>query len=156
DRLGIKPLYYAYYNGSLVFAYEIQPILKSGVVPVEGAWTSAHDYFSYMYVPNPKTIFKGIYQVPPGHYLIFGLKTKSLKLESYWHPKLSPDFTDYTLMKEGLKSLLKDSVRRQLVSDVPLGVFLSGGIDSTVLTGLVAQATGDPVRTFTVLFEGEG
>jgi asparagine synthase (glutamine-hydrolysing) len=156
DRLGIKPLYYAYHNGSLVFASEIKAILKSGVVPVDVDWQSANDYFSYLYVPNPKTIFKGIYQVPPGHYLIFDLKTKRLTIDNYWHPKLSPDFTDYTLMKEGLRSLLKDSVRRQLVSDVPLGVFLSGGIDSTVLTGLVAQATSDPVKTFTVLFEGEG
>lgn len=156
DRAGVKPLYYAYKDGHFLFASEIKAILKSGLIQTDIDWQAAYDYFSYLYVPHPQTIFKDIKQLPPGCHLTFDLKTKAIDIESYWNPDLSETIEDYPMLKESLIHLLKDSVKRQLISDVPLGVFLSGGMDSTVLVGLMAQCSSERVKTFTVLFEGEG
>lgn len=156
DRLGIKPLYYAYQNGTLVFGSEIKSILKSGVVTPHLNPQAMYDYFSYLYIPNPRTIYQEIHQVPPGYCLIFDLHTRSLKLERYWNPDLRAGALGYEDIKRSLYDLLEDSVKRQMISDVPLGAFLSGGIDSTVLVGLMAKNSPRPVQTFTVVFEGEG
>ncbi|MBI1747965.1 MAG: asparagine synthase (glutamine-hydrolyzing) [Acidobacteria bacterium] len=156
DRLGIKPLYYAYQNGVLVFGSEIKSILKSGVISPRINSQALYDYFSFLYVPHPMTIFEGISQVPPGHYLTFDLRTRALKLERYWSPEAKPATMPYEALRETLVCTLKDAVKRQMISDVPLGAFLSGGIDSTILVGLMAENSHRPVETFTVVFEGDG
>jgi asparagine synthase (glutamine-hydrolysing) len=162
DRLGIKPLYYYYGNGCLIFGSEIKVILASGLYSPDINWQGLYDYFTYLYIPCPETIFQEIYQLPPAHILQLDLRTNELRTWRYWQmqhlgargsQRLSRDC--YEENKRTLRELLKDSVQRQMISDVPLGVFLSGGVDSTILTGLMAQTSSQPVRTFTVVFRGE-
>src|SRR4030095_3501308 len=112
-----------------------------------------------LYVPCPETMFRDIYQVPPAHTLELDLKTNEITLQRYW--KITPANSngnsqfDYEAAKLQLRSLLTDSTRRQMISDVPLGVFLSGGVDSPILTGLMAGISSQPVKTFTVVFQGK-
>lgn len=156
DRLGIKPLYYAFYNGNFVFASEIKTILATGLIPKEVAWQAIYDYFSFLNVPAPQTAFKNIVQLPPAHYLMFDLENSKMEIVNYWKPKLNSgkDVNEsYDETKRKLLNLVNDSVKRQLISDVPLGVFLSGGIDSSVLTAVAAKNLGERIKTFTVVFE---
>lgn len=160
DRLGIKPLYYAYVNGLFIFASEIKAILATGLVDKEIDWQAIYDYFSFLYIPHPQTAFKSIRQLSPAHYLIFDIKQKDLKTRCYWEPwRPKTDGREnniYGELKEELRALLEDSVERELISDVPLGLFLSGGIDSTVLAGLMARKSLEPIKTLTVVFTGAG
>jgi asparagine synthase (glutamine-hydrolysing) len=156
DHLGIKPLYYYHGNGRFVFGSEIKAILASGVYSADVNWQGLSDYFTYLYVPCPETIYRGIFQVPPAHALELDLPTNELRLWQYWRLENggAAGAASDGEAKEVLRGLLADSVRRQMVSDVPLGIFLSGGVDSPILTGLMAQASARPVRTFTVVFHG--
>lgn len=164
DRLGIKPLYYCYRNGQFVFGSEIKAILESGICPRDISWQAVYDYFSFLYVPHPQTIFEGIYQLPPGCLLTFSPKIGKIEIKRYWTIGMEENLTSrrmgekngYAESKTRLRELLTDSVKRRLISDVPLGVFLSGGIDSTILTGLMAENSSERIKTFTVLFTGEG
>ena len=163
DRLGIKPLYYCQRNGEFVFGSEIKAILKSGVCSSEINWQGVYDYFSFLYVPYPQTIFEGIYQLPPGCILKFSPKTGKVEVEKYWTIGVEgwkngriEGKKSYEEYKIRLRELLTDSVKKRLISDVPLGAFLSGGIDSTIVTGLMAQNSNKQVKTYTVLFTGEG
>ena len=160
DHFGIKPLYYHYSQGKLAFASEIKGILASGIYTPDINWQGLYDYFTYLYVPCPQTIFRDIQQLPPAHLLELDLKTNEIELRRYWqlsqHEINGNGFaTDYDEAKWQLRELLSGSVRRQMISDVPLGVFLSGGVDSPILTGLMAQASSQPVKTFTVVFQGK-
>jgi len=156
DHLGIKPLYYAEANGKFIFGSEIKAILASGAYQTEIDWQSAHDFFSFLYTPAPHTIFRGVSQLPPAHLLEYDLRKRRIaRIERYW------DVAEWANKKEGgdevelgiqLRSLMADAVRKQMVSDVPLGAFLSGGIDSNVIVGLMAETASKPVKTFTVLF----
>jgi len=156
DQLGIKPLYYAEANGALVFGSEIKAILASGAYSPEIDWQSAHDFFSFLYTPAPQTIFRGVFQLPPAHWLEYDLPSRRIaRIERYWdvaewgNKKTNGDEVELGVE---LRSLTADAVRRQMVSDVPLGAFLSGGIDSNLIVGLMAEASSKPVKTFTVLF----
>src|SRR6185312_301567 len=160
DHFGIKPLYYFHDKGKLAFGSEIKAILASGIYSPDLNWQSLHDYLTYLYVPCPNTIFKGIMQVPPAHVLELDLKTNEQRLSRYWSlPGKEANGNgkghDYEEAKSKLRELLSDSVNRQMIADVPLGVFLSGGVDSPILTGLMAQASRQPVKTFTVVFQGK-
>ncbi len=156
DHLGIKPLYYAEANGKLVFGSEIKAILASGAYQPEIDWQSAHDFFSFLYTPAPQTIYRGVFQLPPAHWLEYDLRSRRIaRIERYW------DVAEWGNKKTGgdiielgvaLRSLMADAVHKQMISDVPLGAFLSGGIDSNVIVGLMAEASPKPVKTFTVLF----
>ncbi|MBI2996199.1 MAG: asparagine synthase (glutamine-hydrolyzing) [Candidatus Melainabacteria bacterium] len=156
DRLGIKPLYYANYNGNLVFASEIKAILATNLIPKEINWQSVYNYFSFSFVPNPATAFKNIKQLPPAHYLTFNLVKNELNIQKYWEPfsEIKNNYS-YFELKERLRFYLEDSVKMQLVSDVPLGVFLSGGIDSTILAALATKHSLKKLKTFTVTFPQE-
>lgn len=160
DHFGIKPLYYFHSQGKLAFASEIKGILASGFYSPEINWQGLYDYFTYLYVPCPHTIFRDIKQVPPAHVLELDLESNQIELRRYW--SLTQQKTngngksqDYEEAKSKLRDLLSDSVRRQMIADVPLGAFLSGGVDSPILTGLMAQASQQPVKTFTVVFQGK-
>jgi asparagine synthase (glutamine-hydrolysing) len=158
DHFGIKPLYYHEAGGRLVFGSEIKAILASGAYAVDVNWQALSDYLTYLYVPCPDTIFRDVAQVPPAHVLEYDLTTRRTELWPYWelpldgHPDGKARVEDDRLR---LRALLTDSVARQMVSDVPLGIFLSGGVDSRILTGLMAQASSRPVKSFTVVFEGK-
>jgi asparagine synthase (glutamine-hydrolysing) len=159
DHCGVKPLYYWANDGRFVFASEIKGILASGSSSTELNWQGLCDYLTYLYVPCPQTIFKDIYQLPPAHILELNLNTNEFELKRYW--SITPEAANgngrfnYEEAKEALRKLLADSTRRQMISDVPLGVFLSGGVDSPILTGLMAQFSTHPVKTFTVVFQGK-
>jgi asparagine synthase (glutamine-hydrolysing) len=160
DHLGVKPLYYADANGQLIFGSEIKAILASGEYAPDVDWQSAHDFFSFLYVPAPATIFRGIHQLPPAHWLEYDLRRQCItRVERYW------DVAEWSRARNGqyrerrdlqaaLRDLLPDAVEKQMVSDVPLGAFLSGGVDSNLIVGLMAARASKPVKTFTVLFEG--
>jgi asparagine synthase (glutamine-hydrolysing) len=156
DHLGVKPLYYYHSQGRLLFGSEIKAILESGSYSKEVNWQAIDDYFTFACVPCPHTAFRGIMQVPPAHTMTFDLRSGQLKLEKFWD--IGAAVKEAAALGDGrarLRSLLADSVRRQMISDVPLGIFLSGGLDSPILVGLAAQASTTPIKTFTVVFEGK-
>ncbi len=154
DPLGIKPLYYAALPQHFLFASEIKAILASGLYSVDVNWQALYDYFTYLYIPYPATAFQGIRQVPPGHILEVDLRNGDVHLERYWAPQYQKEIATAPKaeLQTRIRDLLSDSVRRQLISDVPLGIFLSGGVDSPTIAGL-AKVAGADVRTFTVVFE---
>jgi len=155
DPLGVKPLYYYHAAGKFVFASEIKAILASGLYATEVNWQAAYDYFTFLYVPCPQTIFRDIWQVPPGHLLQLDLATGRFDLSPYWQVRRLPEIeaASEAELYERANQLLTRAVRGQLVSDVPLGIFLSGGVDSTIVAGLASEA-GPQVKTFTTVFEG--
>ena len=153
DRIGIKPLYYWSSQTQIVFGSELNAIVTHPAVPME-IDPIALDYFLTLeYIPGPRTIFRGICKLPPGHCLIF--QDGSLKIERYWDiaPQALPQ--DEQGCQEALAELIKDSVQKRLVSDVPLGAFLSGGIDSSTVVAFMSQASSSPVKTFSIGFEDE-
>lgn len=157
DRLGIKPLYYSFINGTFVFASEIKAILESNLIRKEINWQAIYDYFTFLFVPYPDTAFKHIKQLSPAHTLAVNLKSNDLQIDSYWNPynESENDFTqaDYNALKERLSFLIEDSVKNQLISDVPLGLFLSGGIDSSILAAIASKHLSKPLKTYTVRFD---
>ena len=158
DRLGIKPLYYAQPAGEFLFASEIKGILETGVVRREVDWQAIQDYFTYLFVPHPSTAFTQIKQLPPATLLRYDLGSRQCTLRRYWTPWHAGQGNGGSLSEESLKTqlreLLTDAVRGEMISDVPLGLFFSGGIDSTLLAALMARHSKEPVKTFTVGFRG--
>ena len=153
DRVGKKPLYYSVTRqGTLVFGSELKSLLKHPEVTREINPEAIDAYFSLGYVPDPLAIFKNIEKLPPGHHLTF--QNGRLSIERYWDFKYETNgnghrATDYF---EELRALLDESVKIRLVSDVPLGAFLSGGIDSSTVVALMARHMGQPVKTFSIGF----
>lgn len=156
DHLGIKPLYYHHAGNKLVFASEIKAILESGMVdPTALSAQAMWHYFTFLYVPSPLTIYEQIKQIPPAHYLCYDLATSQMTLHRYWEPVSHDSFSlieDYHEAKHLVAEQVKASVSMQMVSDVPIGAFLSGGIDSNIVVGSMAQASDRPVNTFTAVF----
>lgn len=156
DHLGVKPLYYTEANGQLLFGSEIKAILAANVYSPEIDWQSAHDFFSFLYVPAPQTIFRGIHALPPAHWLEYDLRARRIvKIERYWNVAdwgtRNARANEIELSSE-LRQLMTDAVGKQMMADVPLGAFLSGGVDSNVIVGLMASQSKQ-VKTFTVLFD---
>ena len=155
DRLGVKPLYWTRLDGgAILFASEIKALFASSLVrpAIDEAAVSA--YLAHGYVPAPATLFSGVRKLPPGHLLKAGGDGR-VAVERYWRARPVPDFpTGPDDAREHLTELLSDSVRLQLRADVPVGVLLSGGIDSGLLVALAAAQSGRPLNTFTVRFAG--
>ena len=156
DRLGIKPLYYAEHAGRFLFGSEIKAILAADSIPREVDWQAVFDYFTFGFVPHPETAFRPIRTLPPAHTLTYDIKKRSARLNRYWTPwDASPSAPlNPAERNDRIRSLLTDAVRSELVSDVPLGVFFSGGIDSTLLAALMARTGSGRVKTFNVGFKG--
>ena len=161
DRLGKKPLYWWAGPDAFVFGSEIKSLLAHPSVPRELDETVLPTYLRFGYVPTPRTFYAGIQSVPPGHVLV--LDDGAPRLEPYWAPDVpgpgGPTVLDLGLSEAAaaVRRSLGEAVRRRMVADVPLGAFLSGGIDSSAVVGLMAEAVPGPVRTFTIGFEdGEG
>ncbi|MEW6614399.1 MAG: asparagine synthase (glutamine-hydrolyzing) [Thermodesulfobacteriota bacterium] len=153
DRVGKKPLVYTRLsNGTLLFASEIQSLLKHRGLGREIDTEAINYFLSYTYIPAPLTIFKGIFKVPPGHSLTYDGDT--IQVQPYWqlhyYPKLQISEEDAI---ETLMELLRESVKIRLISEVPLGAFLSGGIDSSTVVALMSEFTNGPVKTFSIGFE---
>lgn len=152
DRLGKKPLLYRLDGERLVFASCIRAILQAPNIPREVEAEALHHYLTYQYVPHPLTMFRGILKLPPAHRLLF--ERGEARVERYWRPEFSEaaDMSEAECV-EGVRGLLEEAVRLRMVSDVPLGAFLSGGIDSSIVVGLMSRQTREPVRTFSIGFE---
>lgn len=153
DHLGIKPLYYSVAGDKLIFASEIKSLLKSQLCQREVDLQAMAELFTFRYVPSPKTLFKGILKLPPAHSMF--VSRKGMEIERFWTsvPAVRSNRDEQTLIEE-YQSLLEDAVRLQLRSDVPLGLFLSSGVDSGMLLAMMSQSCGTPVQTFTIGFEG--
>ncbi len=157
DRLGIKPVYYADQNSSLIFGSEIKAILTHPEVIASLNLEGLGHYTSLKYVPAPETMFSGIHALPPGHLLT--CDRDGLKVRPYWDLHFSENSESRRseeVCAEELEALLREAVRLHLVSDVPFGAFLSGGVDSSVVVALMQQVMNVPVKTFSVGFQGGG
>jgi asparagine synthase (glutamine-hydrolysing) len=154
DRLGEKPLHYYHKDGDFVFASEIKSMFAFPAVGRPLSLQALHRYLTFEYIPAPYTIFQDIHKLEPGHYLL--LKQGRLTRHRYWSPSyrhdrdsLAPE--DYA---ERLRALIRRSVAMRTVSDVPLGAFLSGGIDSSLITAFLVQTvSGERVKTFNIAFD---
>ena len=155
DRMGIKPLHYAVDGERLVFASELKallqdPALRKGVDPV-----ALDEYLAYEFVPSPRSIVRGVNKLRPGHTMSWSLADRRPAVRRYWAPELNlepargPGNLDEECAR--LRDALREAVRKELISDVPVGVFLSGGIDSSAVTAMMTQLGGD-VRSFSVGF----
>ena len=156
DRLGIKPLYYTVTNKEIVFASEIKAILKHPNVKKKVNLYGISSYLSYRYVLGKETLFEGIYTLQPGHFLVY--ENGNIDEEQYWElPVISQkeDKGDEYYVKK-LRELLTRSVKRRMISDVPLGAYLSGGLDSSIIVALMSEISNEPVKTFSVGFKEEG
>jgi len=155
DRLGKKPLVYSHRNGRFAFASEIKALLQTPWVERRVNPLAIHHYLTYQYVPSPESIFEGIKKLPPAHYLLYD-SHGNLKIERYWRLNYNSQekrTADVDTLCEIIREKLEESVRLRLISDVPLGAFLSGGVDSSIIVGLMAQISKKPVKTFSIGFE---
>jgi asparagine synthase (glutamine-hydrolysing) len=155
DHLGVKPLYYALVKGRLIFASEIKALLQDRQCPREVDVKSLGDLFSYRYVPSPDTLFREIKKLPPGHLLL--ARNGSLDIRRYWNsiPVINSVDGERQLM-ERYQELFEDAMRLQVRSDVPVGLFLSSGVDSGAILTLMRRQIGGPLHTFTIGFsDGE-
>jgi len=148
DRIGIKPLYYYFKDGILIFGSEIKSILEADCVKKEVNLQSMYYYLGYEFVPAPDTMFKNIYKLRQGHYAIF--RNGNLQIQKYWDLKFKPEITDEEEAADRIFAALEKSVQRRLISDVPLGVFLSGGLDSSTVVGFVSRLYPKKVQTFSI------
>ena len=153
DRLGEKPLHYTYQNGNFVFASEIKSILAFPGVESQLDLEALNLYLTYEYVPAPYTIYQNIYKLEPGHYLTF--KGGELQIKSYWRPSYQRSRKNLSVdeVVERLRDHIARSVTMRTVSDVPLGAFLSGGIDSSLITAFLTHSSPHKVKTFSIAFE---
>lgn len=152
DRAGKKPLYYTRTaRGSFIFGSELKSILEHPDVEREIDLEALDAYVTLGYVPDPLSIFRGIHKLPPGHTLTYS--QDKITLKQYWDftYEPAPVRTEEAYVEE-LRVLLEDAVRARLISDVPLGAFLSGGIDSSTVVALMAKLMGQPVKTFSIGF----
>lgn len=154
DRIGKKPLFYFYNNSVLIFASEIKAILEDSIVKRTMNYQALADYFKHLYVPDPKTIYQNIFKLKPGHFLI--CNEQGLREKQYWdvsfakHAEGSDEEIAATLL-----TLLEEAVQKRLVSDVPLGAFLSGGIDSSAVVALMSRLQEKSVTTCSIGFDAE-
>lgn len=150
DRLGIKPLYYHDNSKFIVFASEIKGLLRCrGLVPELNEGGLAR-YLRYRFVYGKETLFKGIFELLPGHYML--VRSKGIMVKKYWDVPLSAKYEgDLGSLKDQMLAMLAESVRLRMISDVPIGVFLSGGVDSSAITGLMAR-TAPRIKTFSIGF----
>ena len=157
DRMGKKPLYYWTSGRTVVFASEIKAVLAHPCVPRKLDAEAIPAHLTFGYVPTPRTFFEGIQSVPPGHVLV--VDGEGQRLTPYWEPVipkpggLSPLPVSIEEAGRRVREELTGAVERRLVADVPVGAFLSGGIDSSAIVGIMATLTGAGVRTFTIGFE---
>jgi len=153
DHLGVKPLYYIQLKNKLLFASEIKSLLQDKEVPREVDIKSLQELFTFRYVPSPNTLFKNIEKLPPANWMI--CSTNGIKTKKYWEwkPQIISDRQEHSIV-ECYQALLEDAIRLQLRSDVPVGLFLSSGIDSAAILAIMSQHVSQPVYTFTIGFEG--
>lgn len=156
DRLGKKPLYYACSGRALTFASELTALLCDDTVDTAVDPRAIDEYLTYLFVPHPRTIYHDVFKLPPGSHALY--EGGTLSVERYWQPPhfdgadgRIDDRTDEELVKD-LDSLLQEAVQSRLMADVPVGAFLSGGLDSSLIVAMMQKASAEPVRTFSIGF----
>jgi asparagine synthase (glutamine-hydrolysing) len=154
DHFGIKPFYYFHDGERFAFASEIKALLQIPEIEAELDRESLHQYLTFLWVPDPKTMFRRILKLPAGHYAT--LRKGELRLTQYWDLTFPPANQTYTRsepdLAEEVRERFRRSVEAQMVSDVPIGAFLSAGLDSSGIVAMMTRATNQPVRTYTVTF----
>ena len=152
DRLGKKPMYYSIQNGTLYFGSELSAVLTALPYKPEINLEAIDLYLSLQYVPDPLTAYEGIFKLPPAHTLVW--ENGQLHIQRYWDYTYQPKFTaSEDELAEELRARLRDAVKMRLLSEVPLGAHLSGGIDSTIIVALMSEFASGPVKTFSAGFE---
>ena len=153
DHLGVKPLYYTRLKDRLLFASEIKALLRDAECPRKVELSSLGQLFSLRYVPSPATLFHNIMKLPPAHFMV--VSARGVEIKGYWNwvPQIRETADEKALVEE-YQHLLEDAVRIQMRSDVPVGLFLSSGIDSGALLALMSGHSDQPINTFTIGFEG--
>jgi asparagine synthase (glutamine-hydrolysing) len=154
DHFGVKPFYYAQRGRKLAFASEVKALLHVPQIEAEIDLEALHQYLTFLWVPDPQTMFRGIHKLPAGHCATF--RDGELKIRQYWdltfprvdaqYPRSEADLADE------VRERFRRSVQAQMVSDVPIGAFLSAGLDSSSIVAMMCQATKQPVRTYTITF----
>ncbi len=153
DRFGKKPLYWYQDGGRFLFGSEIKALLAFGGIERRVNLKALHEYLTFSYVVGDQSILEGVHRLPPAHFMV--VRDGQVSCHPYWQFRLQPTSTppEEGEVVERLADLLKQAVRRRLMSEVPLGAFLSGGLDSSTVVALMAQLSDRPVRTFTIGFE---
>lgn len=152
DRIGVKPLYYWTDSRRFIFSSEIKGLLVHDI-PRELDRESLNLYFRFLYVKGPRTMFQGVKKLPPAHFAVISSRGE-LSVERYWTPAThSTKVLDRVNLSNEIRALFLDAVRRQLISDRPVGVFLSGGLDSSAVLGAMRQSVSGTLKTFSVGFE---
>ena len=152
DRFGVKPLYYTKYKNNFIFASMIKPLLKSKVI--KAVLTKKELANLLALGPSRKSgsgILKGIYELKPAHYLIY--KKGKVKIKRYWQVKNKRCNDTFDEAREKVKTLLTDSIKRQMISDIPIATLLSGGLDSSIITAIVALNSKDKLTTYSIDYE---
>lgn len=156
DHFGVKPLYYMFTEGKMLFGSEIKAILQGASIKKELDFEAFNSFLTFRYNPSPQTLFKDIKKLQPGHFLQVTTEG-SVKLNSYWThiPKTNNSISEGEAVEE-YQRLFSNAVHRQIISDVPVGLLLSGGVDSAVIGHLMQENISDKIKTFTIGFPGKG
>jgi len=159
DRIGIKPLYYHFSNGTFLFASELKAFMAFSIFNKDIDPDSIPLFLHYQYIPAPGTIFKNTFKLLPGHFLTY--ENNTIKTNSYWqYPDVKGELSDLDINEEEklqqLDDILTQAVSDRMISDVPLGALLSGGIDSSIVVALMQKVNSSPVRTFSIGFKEKG
>jgi asparagine synthase (glutamine-hydrolysing) len=154
DRFGIKPLFYQKDEHHFRFGSEIKAILADPRVPRKPSMQALHDFLTFDYVPGVQTAFEGIYEVPPAHWMTINAQGEIVRLQRYWDLSFETDesIDERTAVERALE-LMDRSVQRRLIADVPIGVLLSGGMDSSTVVALMHRHVTEPIHTYSVGFE---
>ncbi|HUS50776.1 MAG TPA: asparagine synthase (glutamine-hydrolyzing), partial [Candidatus Paceibacterota bacterium] len=155
DRVGIKPLYYYSKLNKFIFCSEIKGILQDKDIKKEINTNSISSFLTFRANTQKETLFKNIKKLMPGHFLVYDLKKRDFYSKQFWDFKINPENKSKNYFIDNLKKLLEDSVRSRLMSDVPYGAYLSGGIDSGTIISLMSNFSQQPIKTFSVGFEQE-
>lgn len=154
DHFGIKPLYYCHEGSKLAFASEAKALLQLQGMPRRVNWEALHQYLTFLWVPDPFTMFDGILKLPAGHYALY--REGQLDVRQYWDMAFPPSGHTFGRSEEDLAEELREkfigTVKSQLLSDVPVGAFLSAGLDSSSIVAAMTESSREPVRTYTIAF----
>lgn len=157
DRVGVKPLYYSNTENEFIFSSELKPLLKFPAFDKSLDFEAVSSYLQFGYIHAPKSIFSAAKKLLPGHYLKFNIDTKKLDINCYWdvtdYFEDKTNVTDITAITDELESIIIESFSLRMISDVPVGTFLSGGVDSSLVTAVLQKHSDVPINTFTIGFE---
>lgn len=157
DRFGKKPLYYTHIQDTFIFASELKALCAHPDVVKNISKKSVQKYFGYGFIPAPLSLYENVFKLPAGHFLLFDISNKKMKISQYWSFSLKPDLRylkiSENVVAEELRELLSSAVKTRMIADVPIGVFLSGGIDSSTILACAAQlASIKAIKTFSIGF----